>query len=155
MARKKLHKYGQVSSSERVQEVAFRQTAKYKGQWSENFFGNQNPLVIELACGYGEYAVGLANEYPNKNYLGIDIKGDRLWKGLQDAQEIGLENVGFVRSDIFWLENIFAVGEIDEIWIIHPDPRPKREKQRLTHPSIFRNVLWTSQTKREDVSQDR
>ena len=108
---------------------------KIKGQWQKSFFNNDKPLVVELACGRGEYTIGLAKEFPDKNFLGVDIKGDRLWKGSKTAYELELNNVGFLRTFIHALDNFFAIDEIDELWITFPDPRPKDsdERRRLTN----------------------
>ena len=111
-----------------------------KGKWKKEFFKNDNPLVLELGCGKGEYSVGLAKKYPNKNFLGIDIKGSRMWTGATQAKEESLANVGFLRLRIEFIELAFSKGEVDEIWITFPDPQLKkrRAKKRLTHP-LFLN----------------
>ncbi len=110
-----------------------------RGKWKSQVFKNQNPIVLELGCGKGEYTVELSGEFPNKNFIGIDLKSNRMWKGSALAQELGRTNVGFVRMIVQKLPEIFAVGEVDEIWITFPDPFPKdrHEKHRLT----FRNFL--------------
>lgn len=107
-----------------------------KGRWKKEFFKNDNPLVIELGCGKGEYSVGLAKKYPKKNFLGIDIKGSRMWTGATQAKEESLANVGFLRMRIEFIEFAFSKGEVDEIWITFPDPQLKkrRAQKRLTHP---------------------
>ena len=107
-----------------------------KGQWRKTFFKNDNPLVVELGCGKGEYSVGLAQKYPNKNFLGVDVKGARMWKGATDAIEGNISNVAFLRTRIEFIEYCFANAEVDEIWITFPDPqiKKKRAKNRLTHP---------------------
>ncbi len=112
----------------------------YKGKWSEAFFCNDRPIVAELGCGKGEYSVGLAQRFPENNFVGLDIKGARFWRGAKTALEKGLNNVAFVRSQIELIEHIFAKGEVDEIWITFPDPqiKPKREKHRLTN-AVFLN----------------
>lgn len=117
-----------------------------RGHWADQFFGNQHPLVVELACGRGEYTVGLARACPAKNFVGVDIKGARLWKGGQTAQSEGLTNAGFLRVRIEGLEAFFAPREVDELWITFPDPRPRDrdEKRRLTSPrflSLYRRLL--------------
>ena len=106
-----------------------------KGNWRTDFFKNNNPLVVELACGRGEYTIGLAAEFPDKNFIGVDIKGDRLWKGSKTAYEKNLPNVGFLRTFIHSLDKFFAEDEIDELWLTFPDPRPKDrdERRRLTN----------------------
>ncbi len=113
---------------------------EYKGKWANAFFGNDKPVVVELGCGKGEYTVGLAAKYPEKNFIGFDIKGARLWKGLSHARDLGLKNVAFVRTKIDHITHFFAEGEISEIWITFPDPQPRlsRSKKRLTSP-LFLN----------------
>jgi tRNA (guanine-N7-)-methyltransferase len=105
-----------------------------KGNWNKLFFKNDQPIVLELGCGKGEYTVNLAEKYPNKNYIGIDIKGNRIWRGSKTAIENEMTNVGFLRIQIEHLEYFFAANEVSEIWITFPDPQPKykTEKKRLT-----------------------
>lgn len=105
-----------------------------RGNW-HSFFNNSNPIVVELGCGRGEYSVGLASAFPDKNFVGCDIKGSRIWKGSSQAIEQGLSNVAFLRIHIQNLEMYFAPGEISEIWITFPDPRPRNrdERRRLTY----------------------
>ncbi|UTW67669.1 tRNA (guanosine(46)-N7)-methyltransferase TrmB [bacterium SCSIO 12643] len=107
-----------------------------KGNWKKEFFKNENPLVLELACGGGEYTVALARQNSGKNYLGVDIKGARLWKGAKIALDEGLGNAGFLRTRIDFITSFFAVDEVDEIWITFPDPQPQknRARKRLTAP---------------------
>lgn len=110
-----------------------------KGKWREKFFKNNNPLILELACGKGEYTVGLAERYPDKNFIGMDIKGARIWRGLVDAKEKNLNNVAFIRTRIDQIGFYFDKEEIDEIWITFPDPQPRvrDEKRRLTSPQFL------------------
>ncbi len=117
-----------------------------KGKWCSSFFKNNNPLVLELGCGKGEYTVGLAKRYPNKNFIGIDIKGARFWRGAKTAIEDQMPNVAFIRTQIELIEFIFAENEVDEIWITFPDPqiKYKRTKHRLTNAAFlqrYKNVL--------------
>ncbi|MBS1949757.1 MAG: tRNA (guanine(46)-N(7))-methyltransferase [Cytophagales bacterium] len=117
-----------------------------KGKWKELYFKNTNALTVELACGRGEYSVGLARKFPNQNFVGVDIKGDRLWKGSTWAFEEGLKNVGFLRTQILTIESFFDESEVDEIWLTFPDPRPRKRdiKRRLTSPrflDLFKNIL--------------
>tara|TARA_B100001758_G_C18365102_1_gene588011 strand:- start:983 stop:1615 length:633 start_codon:yes stop_codon:yes gene_type:complete len=117
-----------------------------KGKWKEEFFGNSNPLVLELGCGMGEYSVGLAEKFPNKNFIGVDIKGARMWQGANSVLEKNLKNVGFLRIRIDWIEKCFAKNEVDEIWITFPDPQIKKRRstKRLTHPVFLKrysNIL--------------
>jgi tRNA (guanine-N7-)-methyltransferase len=111
----------------------------FKGEWARAFFKNDNPVVLELACGKGEYAVNLACMFPLKNFIGIDYKGNRIWRGAKTALEDGVNNVAFLRIQIELLLDYFGPGEIDEIWITFPDPQPQlsREKKRLTAPRFL------------------
>jgi tRNA (guanine-N7-)-methyltransferase len=118
----------------------------FKGEWSKSFFKNENPVVLELACGKGEYTVNLAVLFPQKNFIGIDYKGNRIWRGAKTAIEDGVTNVAFLRMQIENLVDYFAPGEVDEIWITFPDPQPQlsREKKRLTSPrflTMYRQIL--------------
>lgn len=110
-----------------------------KGQWNKDFFENENPIVLELGCGKGEYTIGLARHYPEKNFIGMDIKGARLWRGLKNAAEEGLTNVAFVRSRIEMINYFFGKDEISEVWITFPDPQPRKARQhkRLTSPRFL------------------
>lgn len=110
-----------------------------KGKWNAEVFKNENPIVLELGCGKGEYSVGLAKAFPEKNFIGIDIKGARFWFGAKEAHETGLTNVAFLRTQIELLDYFFAENEIDEIWITFPDPQIKyrRTKHRMTHPEFL------------------
>ena len=118
----------------------------FRGKWKKKVFKNSNPIVLELGCGKGEYTVNLAKLNPNKNYIGIDIKGARFWRGAKTATEEKLENVFFLRTQIELLDFIFEKNEIDEIWLTFPDPQIKfqRRKHRLTNTkflSIYKNIL--------------
>lgn len=110
-----------------------------KGRWSDQFFENKNPIVLELGCGKGEYTVGLAQLYPDKNFIGVDIKGARMWRGAKDAMESSLRNVAFLRTRIEFIDAFFDSDEVTEIWITFPDPQLKerRTKKRLTSPSFL------------------
>lgn len=117
-----------------------------KGNWNQVYFNNDNPIVIELGCGNGEYTVGLAEKDPARNYIGIDVKGDRIYVGSTYAIENKLDNVGFLRTSAHQLEDFFEENEVAEIWITFPDPRPKdrEEKRRLTYPrfmKIYKKIL--------------
>jgi tRNA (guanine-N7-)-methyltransferase len=117
-----------------------------KGKWHLKVFTDQQPIVLELGCGKGEYTLGLAQAFPNRNHIGVDIKGDRLWVGSGIALREGIQNAAFLRTQIQFLEHFFKKGEIDEIWVTFPDPRPKEkdEKRRLTSPrflAIYQNLL--------------
>ena len=114
----------------------FHKDHPLKGNWHKEFFHNDNPIVLELGCGRGEYTVALAERNPDKNYIGIDIKGARMWRGAKTATERNMANVGFVRTRIEFIQSFFAEGEVAEIWITFPDPQLKsrRAKKRLTSP---------------------
>lgn len=103
-----------------------------KGRWREEYFKNDNPIVLELGCGKGEYAVGLAKMFPNVNFIGVDIKGARMWTGAKEALEAGIHNVAFLRTNIEIIDRFFAPGEVQEIWLTFSDPQMKNERKRLT-----------------------
>lgn len=146
MARQKLKRFEQNAQASNVLEEGKDLFKTIKGNWHSKYFQNQHPIVLELACGRGEYTVGLATQYPDKNFIGIDIKGARIWKGSTLAIENNLQNVAFLRTHIQNLDFFFAESEVSEIWLIHPDPRPrdKDEKRRLTSPrflNLYRSFL--------------
>lgn len=111
-----------------------------KGQWGNAYFGNEHPIIAELACGKGDYTIGLARQHPDRNYIGVDIKGSRIWYGSTTAQEEGLDNVAFLRTQILLIENFVGESELSELWITFPDPRPRDrdERRRLTHPRYLK-----------------
>ncbi len=121
-----------------TREEISKGTYKLKGSWHTHF-KNNNPLVLELGCGKGEYTVALARKYPNKNFIGIDIKGARFWRGAKTALEEGLENVAFLRTQIELIDLLFGANEVSEIWITFPDPqiKYKRTKHRMTNQSFL------------------
>ena len=149
MAKNKLQKFDQMQKYPHVQQPTLevlRQGYAMKGKWKKDFFNNDNPLVLELGCGKGEYSVGLAEKYPEKNFLGIDIKGARIWQGATDSLHKEMKNVGFLRIRIDWIEACFSKNEVDEIWITFPDPQLKKRRvtKRLTHPNFlnrYKNIL--------------
>ncbi|MEA5099969.1 MAG: tRNA (guanosine(46)-N7)-methyltransferase TrmB [Bacteroidales bacterium] len=108
-----------------------------KGKWREEFFKNDNPLVLELGCGKGEYTVGLAKQYPDKNFIGIDIKGARMWRGCKTSVNEKINNVAFVRSHVQLVNFYFGEKEVSEIWITFPDPQLKKPNKRLTSPRFL------------------
>ena len=117
-----------------------------RGQWNSYFFKNNNPITLELACGRGEYTLALAEKYPDRNFIGVDIKGARIWRGATNALAQKLTNVAFLRVRIEIIEKFFAKGEVDEIWITFPDPflRPSKSNRRLTSPNFlkaYKNIL--------------
>lgn len=125
-------------------EEVFRTEHPIKGKWNESFFKNNKPIVLELGCGKGEYTIGLAKQFPEKNFIGIDIKGARLWRGTKTAHENGMDNVAFVRTRIENITSFFGKDEVSEIWITFPDPQLKRinELKRLTS-SVFLGLYKT------------
>lgn len=120
-------------------ETLLNDSFEMKGNWDKNFFKNNKPIVLELGCGKGEYSIGLSERFPNKNFIGIDIKGARIWRGAKTALKNNNENVAFLRMQIELIENAFAKGEVSEIWITFPDPqiKYKRTKHRLTNPEFL------------------
>lgn len=120
-----------------------------KGRWHTDFFENDNPIVLELGCGKGEYTVALARKYPEKNFIGIDIKGARLWRGCKTSNEEGMKNVAFIRTRIQLIEQFFAPCEVSEIWVTFPDPQPKKPNKRLTSErflSYYKKILTPNST---------
>ena len=127
-------------------EILVDNNFEYKGKWGDLFFKNNNPIIIELGCGKGEYSTELAKLNPEKNFIGIDIKGARFWRGAKTAIDEGLNNIAFVRSQIELIDKIFSKGEVSEIWITFPDPQIKfkREKHRLINLkfiNLYKNIL--------------
>jgi tRNA (guanine-N7-)-methyltransferase len=120
-------------------EDVLNNTLMLKGNWNRKFFKNENPIVLELGCGKGEYSVNLATMFPEKNFLGIDIKGARFWRGAKTALAEKINNVGFLRTQIELVDCIFDENEVDEIWITFPDPqiKYKRTKHRMTNPDFL------------------
>lgn len=129
-----------------TREEVVNDSFKLKGKWNEEFFKNDHPIVLELGCGKGEYSVGLGRKFPEKNFIGIDIKGARIWRGAKTAVEERITNVGFLRTQIELLEKIFEADEVAEIWITFPDPqiKYKRTKHRMTNSSflqLYKRIL--------------
>ncbi|MBL4656547.1 MAG: tRNA (guanosine(46)-N7)-methyltransferase TrmB [Flavobacteriales bacterium] len=142
MAKRKLQQYAEVDTFPNVVQPAYdliQQGHNLKGRWAKDHFGNDNPIVLELGCGKGEYTVTLAEKYPERNFIGVDRKGARIWTGSKHALENELGNVAFLRMDIRFLHKMFSFEEVDEIWITFPDPHPKKPhaKRRLTHPRFL------------------
>lgn len=146
MGRSKLKKFADNIIAENVIQEGKPLYTNIKGKWHDTIFKNSNPIVLELGCGRGEYSTGLAELFPDKNFIGIDIKGARIWTGSQYAIENQLDNVAFLRTYIQNLEDFFEENEVSEIWLTFPDPRPKDadERRRLTFPrflEIYRKLL--------------
>lgn len=147
MGKNKLKKFAELEHNPLVLQYPFRTVEDdafpYKGRWHE-FFGNANPIVLELGCGKGEYTVGLAQRNPDVNYVGIDIKGARIWSGASAALSAGMKNVAFLRTSIELLDAFFAPGEVASIWITFPDPQMKKVNKRLTGTrmvEMYRRIL--------------
>lgn len=135
----KLQQFEEIKSFPNVFYMPFAKVAEgfhLKGKWHQEYFKNNNPIVLELGCGKGEYTIGLAQRFPNKNFIGMDIKGNRIWRGAKTAIEQSMNNVCFLRTRIDFIEACFASAEVSEIWITFPDPQPQktRVRKRLTSP---------------------
>lgn len=146
MGRRKLDKFRDNESSRNVIQPGKEIFDEIKGNWNSLFFKNRHPLVLELACGKGEYTIGLARLFPEWNVIGVDIKGSRIWRGSRTAESEGLTNAAFLRIQIQQLDQYFDDNEVDGIWITFPDPRPRDrdERRRLTHPrflNMYRKIL--------------
>lgn len=136
MGKNKLKKFAEIEQLDCVlqypREKLLSEGFPYKGKWHREIFANPNPIVLELGCGKGEYTVGLAKKHPEKNFIGIDIKGARIWTGAKEVAAQGISNAKFLRSEIENLSNFFSSGEVDEIWITFPDPQMQKTRKRLT-----------------------
>ncbi len=153
MARKKLERFKDNASYPHVLEPKRDDVLKQfhlKGKWSE-FFKNDNPIVLELGCGKGEYTVALAQKYPDKNFIGVDVKGARIWYGATEVLEKGMSNAAFLRTQIELIDQLFAENEVSEIWITFPDPqiKYKRLKHRMTNPEFLK--LYARVLKKDGV----
>lgn len=143
MAKNKLKRFSENKTFENVVQPTREEMINdfpLKGNWNKDFFKNDNPIVLELGCGKGEYTIALAEKFPEKNFIGIDIKGARFWRGAKTALEDGKNNAGFLRTQIELVDHAFAENEVSEIWITFPDPQIKfrRTKHRLTHPEFLK-----------------
>ncbi len=137
MGKNKLSKFADMASYPHVVEVSTAPVAEetpfpLRGRWHEDFFHNDRPIVLELGCGRGEYTVGLGRLFPDKNFIGVDIKGARMWTGATESLQEGLKNVGFLRTRIEFIDRFFAAGEVAEIWLTFSDPQMKKVTKRLT-----------------------
>ncbi len=137
--RRKLFRFEEIKSRANVFDPTNDGYEKIKGSWHTNYFKNENDIVLELGCGRGEYTIGMARLFGDKNFIGVDIKGDRIWTGSSTAIEEELSHLAFLRTDILLLDEFFEVGEVADIWITFPDPRPKDRdiKKRLTSPRFL------------------
>ena len=143
MAKHKLRQFAEIESFENVLHQIQRSDKldefETKGKWNEHHFKNNQSICLELGCGKGEYTVGLAKNHPYKNFIGVDLKGNRIWRGAKTALENKMKNVAFLRTRIENIESCFAPNEVDEIWITFPDPQPQKSriKKRLTSPPFL------------------
>lgn len=135
MAKHKLARFAENLTFKNLFQLSFEQLAEcefeMRGKWHE-FFGNNNPIVLELGCGKGEYTIAMARQLPDRNYIGVDIKGARLWRGAKTSNEENMSNVAFIRTRIELIDRFFAPDEVSEIWVTFPDPQPKKPNKRLT-----------------------
>lgn len=148
MGKGKIQKFAETATFQNVLQPSFHETFQrgysLKGKWNTDIFKNQNPITLELGCGKGEYSIGLAKRFPNRNFIGMDIKGARIWRGAKTALEEKLTNIIFLRTRIEFINSFFTNDEINEIWIPFPDPQPKKAKNRLTSGKFlnkYRNLL--------------
>lgn len=136
MGKNKLAKFAEMATYKHVVQAPYNKLNEsdheLKGKWADTFFKNHQPLVLELGCGKGEYSVALAEYFPEKNFVGVDIKGARMWNGSKQAFDKGLKNVGFLRTNIEIIDSFFGAAEVDEIWLTFPDPQMKKNTKRLT-----------------------
>ena len=136
MSKNKLSKFADMAKYPHVFEAPFsaleEMNFEMKGRWHEDFFHNDNPIVLELGCGRGEYTVGLGRMFPNKNFIGVDIKGARMWAGATESLNAGMKNVAFLRTNIEFIQRFFAPGEVAEVWLTFSDPQMKKVTKRLT-----------------------
>jgi tRNA (guanine-N7-)-methyltransferase len=144
--KRKQERFRIIESNANVIEPSKPAYQTIKGRWNEYYFKNSNPITLELACGRGEYTIGLARLFPGRNFIGVDIKGERIWKGSTIALEEQMWNVAFLRTNILALENFFEPHEVSEIWLTFPDPRPRKRdvKRRLTSPrylDLYKRLL--------------
>ena len=143
MGKAKISKFEEMKTFENVFQPPFEEVFgkdfRLKGKWAGEFFENDYPITLELGCGKGEYSVGLARLFPQRNFIGIDIKGARMWTGARLAMQEGIRNVAFIRTRIEFINSFFTADEIDEIWLTFPDPQLKkrRNKKRLTSPRFL------------------
>ncbi len=148
MGKNKLSKFAELNTYEHVVQISYKKLLagefRYKGKWAEAFFGNSNPVILELGCGKGEYTVKLASHFPEYNFIGLDIKGARMWVGATQAMELGLKNVGFLRTNIENIRLFFAAKEVSEIWLTFPDPQMKKTRKRMTATNFiesYRHIM--------------
>lgn len=135
MSKKKIQRFAETTTFHNFFQPSFDEAKDHfanKGKWNKNYFKNDNDIILELGCGKGEYTTGLGKKYPDRNFIGVDIKGARMWRGAKTAIEEQLLNIAFLRTHISNIDLFFGQNEVSEIWITFPDPQPKKEKKRLT-----------------------
>lgn len=143
MSKNKLTKFSELDALPNVLQYPYKVLSAldgafpYRGKWGEEIFGNDHPIIVELGCGRGEYTVELARKHPEKNYIGIDIKGNRMWNGATRAYKDGLTNVRFLRTEIEFLTRFFDTGEVSELWLTFPDPQMSKRRKRLTSTNFL------------------
>ncbi|MBW7868756.1 MAG: tRNA (guanosine(46)-N7)-methyltransferase TrmB [Brumimicrobium sp.] len=145
MGKNKLFKFAEIKKMSHVFEPTMEDIrdgmTEWKGKWCERIFQNEHPITLELGCGKGEYTVGMARKYPNRNFIGVDIKGNRIFVGAKQALDEGLENVFFIRTKIDMITHFFDKDEVDEIWLTFSDPQPNKPNKRLTSRSFIERYL--------------
>jgi tRNA (guanine-N7-)-methyltransferase len=148
MAKNKLRRFAEMKEMPNVFEPTVDEiksdSIDFKGKWNSTVFKNDFPITLELGCGKGEYSVGLAKKYPQRNFIGVDIKGSRMWVGAAEAMELELDNVAFLRNKVDFIDSFFAKGEVDEIWLTFSDPQPNKPNKRLSSKYFidrYRNIL--------------
>ncbi|GAB5416242.1 MAG: tRNA (guanosine(46)-N7)-methyltransferase TrmB [Crocinitomicaceae bacterium] len=144
MGKDKLRRFAAVKSFNNFFEPVIKESFPMKGKWRSMYFKNDNPIVLELGCGKGEYSVGLAKHYPERNFIGVDIKGARMFIGAEEALNANMSNVAFLRTRIDFITDYFEEGEVDEIWLTFSDPQPKKPRKRLSSPLFierYRKIL--------------
>jgi len=146
MGKDKLRRFAAVKDFNNFFEPVIKEPFDLKGNWNKHHFKNDNPIVLELGCGKGEYSVGLGKHFPDKNFIGVDIKGARMFIGAEEALNDGMTNVAFLRTRIDFITDYFEDGEVDEIWLTFSDPQPKKPRKRLSSPLFierYRKILKT------------
>lgn len=144
MGKDKLRRFAAIKEFKNVFEPVMNELSDLRGKWRSEVFKNDNPIVLELGCGKGEYSVGLGKQYPHKNFIGIDLKGNRIYIGAKQALEQSLDNVVFLRTRIDFITNFFERDEVDEIWLTFSDPQPRKPNKRLSSPPFinrYREIL--------------
>jgi len=141
MSKRKLQRFAEMKTFPNVIQPAFEEVFNknfyLKGAWNKKFFKNPNPIILELGCGKGEYTIELARRFPSRNFIGVDIKGSRLWKGARIALQENLVNTAFLRTHIEFIDSFFNRNEVDEIWLTFPDPQIRKKRKRLTSPRFL------------------